>query len=627
MHQTRRTDQNLLSEIRKRAAQIEGCDSNKLLDYTQDLRIQVQSGGLPILSTHAVTEAFALATEALRRTSGKIYYDVQLLGGLVLSTGAIAEMQTGEGKTVTCGLPAILYGLTGKGVHVATTNAYLAERDHEELTPVFDALGLSSGILNSDQDVHEKKNVYLKDVTYGTGYEFGFDFLRDQMALRNKPHLPLGTRFLSRLRGMKSQELTLMQRPLAYAIIDEADSVLIDEATTPLILSGNSNKTIPDPDVYHHAMQVADDLTDPNDFETDWTKKSLELTDEGWKRAHADLPANIQQRLKRPWSEYVDQALRARVLFSRDTDYVVQEDQVIIIDQNTGRLHDERKWRNGLHQAVEMREGVTLTEEREIEARITRQRYFAFYQQVSGMTGTAGGNEAELLEFYDLPVVKIQRNKPSRRETVQARYFGNEQNKFEAIALDIVKRSSQNQPVLVGTKTITQSLQIAELLNRIDQPHVVLNGVQDNDESSIISKAGRTGAVTIATNMAGRGTDIKLDDAARAAGGLHVIVAEHHESPRVDRQLIGRSARQSDPGSCQFFVAAEDEIIRRYDPAFSKAIKKSADPTTGECRHNFDTRIRDLQERIEKMGFASRKKMVIHDRWMETVQKSVARLA
>ena len=627
MHHARPEDRVLLGQIRSRAEQIQNCGKQELLTLADDLRTKIRSNEQPVLSEPTVTESFALTLEALRRTSGKVYYDVQLLGGLVLATGAIAEMQTGEGKTVTCGLAAVLYGLTGKGVHVATTNAYLAERDHEELTPVFETLGLTSGLIHGELDPNEKKQTYLQDVTYGTGYEFGFDFLRDQMALRNRPHLPLGTRFLSRLRGNELSETTLMQRPLSYAIIDEADSVLIDEATTPLILSGTNGATLPDPKVYSLAMQVADSLSDPKDYKVDWTKKSVELTEAGWEDIHEQLPINIQQKLKRPWSQCIDQALRAKLMFRRDVDYVVLNDKVVIVDQNTGRLHEERKWRNGLHQAVEMRESVTLTEEREIEARITRQRYFAFYEKVSGMTGTANGNEAELLEFYNLPIVKIERNKPSERTTIPARYFSDEEAKYAAICKELLRLGDNGQPVLVGTRTITQSQLIAKILSRLGREHIILNGVQDENESNIIAKAGRTGAITIATNMAGRGTDIKLDDDARKAGGLHVIVAEHHESPRVDRQLIGRSARQSDPGSCQFFVSAEDEIIQRYDQDLAQSMIKSADPESGECHRNFDSELSELQIKIEKIGFEARKKMVVHDRWMESVQESVAKMA
>jgi preprotein translocase subunit SecA len=621
----RRRDQMLVQQIRFRAQQLAGESDEGLLRGANDLRQRLHLG-LDVLSSAAVVESFALTTEALRRVSGKVYYDVQLQGGLVLATGSIAEMQTGEGKTITCALPAVLYGLTGGGVHVATTNAYLAARDHEELIPVFERLGLSSGLIGNEQQPQEKRKAYECDITYGTGYEFGFDFLRDQLALRNRPQLQLGTRFLSRLRGKPTGDVRLMQRALAFAIIDEVDSVLIDEATTPLILSGTGGKTKPDRDVYQHAMTVADNLLEEGDYVIDPEKKTAKLTDEGWKTIHQNLPPQIQSRLQRPWSQYVEQSLRARLLIHREIDYVVQDDEVVIVDQNTGRLHAERKWRSGLHQSVEIREGVPLTEEREIEARITRQRYFRFYQRMCGMTGTALGNEAELLEFYNLPVIAIPRNKPSQRVEIGARYFGSCAAKHRAIVEDIARRQRNGQPVLVGTTTIARSQVISQLLEQQGISHVVLNGTQNEGEAAIVAKAGTAGTVTIATNMAGRGTDIRLDDRARVAGGLHVIVVEHHESPRVDRQLVGRSARQSDPGSCQFFVCSEDEFIVRYDAGLSRSMKRSASDN-GECRSKFDHEVTALQNRIEKLNYAARQKMVTYDRWTESVQKSVAKLA
>ena len=626
MRAPRAADYRLLAQIRERSEKLTNETPESLIVVADELRSRLTLGEGSPLDQVSVIESFALATEALRRATGKVYYDVQLLGGLILATGGIAEMQTGEGKTVTCALPAVLYGLTGRGVHVSTTNAYLAARDQEELQPILELLGMSSGLIESNQEPSAKRAAYLADVTYGTGYEFGFDFLRDQLALRNRPELPLGTRFLSRLRGFPFRDVDLMQRELHFAIVDEADSVLIDEATTPLILSGTGGKRAPQPEVYRHAMIVANGLDEGADFETDWIQKSIELTERGFEKIHQSLTAPIQSRIQRPWSQYISQAIRARIMMRCDVDYVVDNDQIVIVDQHTGRLHDERKWRNGLHQAVEIREGVTLTDEREIEARITRQRYFQFYELVAGMTGTAAGNEAELLEFYQLPVVKVPRNKPSRRVQLPTRYFGNQVAKFKQVASDAITRANDGQPVLIGTRTIVQSQRIADILTQMDQEFTILNGTQDDTENQIIGVAGEPGRITIATNMAGRGTDIRLADESKLAGGLHVIVAEHHDSPRVDRQLIGRAARQNDPGSCQFYVAADDEIIDRFEPRLSRRMTSTADES-GVCRSSFDREIRDLQATIEQTGFTSRRKMVAHDDWIETVQDAVARTA
>ncbi len=624
--QIRRGDYLILGEIRKRAAVLEKASQDEFRRISEELKQLIQIGSNSALGQYCVVESFALTSEALRRTTGKVYYDCQLLAGLVLATGAIAEMQTGEGKTITCGLPAVLYGMTGAGVHVATTNAYLAKRDYEELLPIFEMLGLTAALVVSEQDKREKQIAYAQDIIYGTGYEFGFDFLRDQLALRNKIELPLGTRFLSRLRGIPTQEIGLMQRELGFAIIDEADSVLIDEATTPLILSGSSGSIEPVRQVYHYAMSQADQLIEDDGFEIDAINKSIRLTERGWRQVHEQLTPQIQLNLQRPWNQYIEQALYASHLLKRDVDYVARDDQVVLVDQNTGRIHEERKWRSGLHQAIEIRENVTLTEEREIEARITRQRYFGFYDRIAGMTGTAAGNEGELVEFYRLPVVEIARNKPSQRRTTAARYFSGREFKHVAIAKDVLARSQLGQPVLVGTRTITQSRELSSLLEKWSLPHLVLNGTQDHDEAEIISRAGAPGAVTIATNMAGRGTDIRIDGHSRDAGGLHVVVVEHHDSPRVDRQLIGRCARQSDPGSCQFFVSADDEIIRRYDPKLANTIMRAAG-RDGECTATFDFEVASLQKRIERINFGSRKKMVVQDHWIESVQESVAKTA
>lgn len=624
-------DYRLLARIRAQTAQFAKRTDSQLLDEANRIRestsLLARNKRLAsILERKTVVDCFSLATEALRRHSGKVYYDVQLLGGLALSTGTIAEMQTGEGKTITCGLAAILYGLAGEGVHVATTNAYLAQRDFEEMQPVFERLGLTAGRIESQQPAHEKQAAYQCDITYGTGYEFGFDFLRDQLAMRNRPEYPLGTRFVANLRGQNLGGPAMMQRQLAMAIIDEADSVLIDEATTPLILSGTGNPVIPDPEVYRFARTVANELAESDHYRLNPTSGAIELTDAGWDQAHHNLPDSIRSKVRRPWNQYIEQALRAELTLKRNIDYVVQDRKILFVDQNTGRVHEERKWRGGLHQAIETKENIPLTDEQEIEARISRQRYFQFYDRISGMTGTAQGNEAEMEEFYRLPIVGIPRNKPSRSIQLRSRFFASSDAKFEAIAADVRQRQQSGQPILVGTSSISQSQLLSELLTVFGVRHTVLNGTQNEEEADIISRAGISGNVTIATNMAGRGTDIRLDEAAFQAGGLHVVAAEHQESPRTDRQLTGRSARQNDPGSCQFFVSADDDIISRHDRALARQITRTA-RKSGESKSNYEPHVRKLQRRIEKLRFDARRKMVMYDNWLESVQESVAKLA
>ncbi|MCL4112624.1 UNVERIFIED_CONTAM: hypothetical protein GTU68_044010 [Idotea baltica] len=541
-------------------------------------------------------------TEAVVRTQKKTYYDVQLLAGLVLASGAIAEMQTGEGKTLVTALPAFLHGLTGNGVHVATTNDYLAARDFEELKPAFTLLGLTVGLLEEQGDPVNKLAGYGCDVTWGTGYEYGFDFLKDQLALRRQPKIQDGH---------------------AFAIIDEIDSVLIDEATTPLVLSGSVSDDELSRPVYEFARKVSDTLVADTHFLLDEPKRSTQLTADGWAHIHTDLPANLTALFRRPWSQYVEHALRARYVLKRDVDFVVVDDEVQIVDVNTGRIHSERTWRAGLHQAVETRTGVPITTEKESMARISRQRYFQFYSTMCGMTGTATGNEREMREFYSLPIVTIPLNRPSNRKYLGERFFDSNDSKFRAIADDVQLRSPTGQPILVGTRTIEQSYLLADVLTQRGIKHSVLNGTQDEDEAMIVSKAGLDGTVTIATNMAGRGTDIKLNQSATDAGGLHVIVAEHHDSPRVDRQLVGRSARQGDPGSCQFFSAAEDTLIRVNSEQLADAILRNAGES-GECSKDFSSDIARIQAEVEEQGYSQRRRMVDHDHWLEQVLETVA---
>ncbi|MDB4614392.1 preprotein translocase subunit SecA [bacterium] len=618
----RRSDYRLVDRIRKSHALLKSMSVKELNAKTDQLREQIASG-VPILSYAIVVPAFALMTEAIRRTQNKVFYDVQLLAGLVLGSGAIAEMQTGEGKTLVTALPAFLHSLTGHGVHVGTTNSYLAARDFAELKPAFTLLGVTVGLLEEQGDFKNKDFGYKCDITWGTGYEYGFDFLKDQLALRRQPQLPLGMRHRLRLRGAVPNAAKTMQQGHSFSVIDEADSVLIDEATTPLVLSGSNGEMNASKEVYDFAHNVSDQVSADSDFVLDHVKRTVKLTADGWARIHSDLPANVTQQLRRPWSQYVEHALRAKYILKRDVDYVVVDDEVRIVDPNTGRIHSERTWRSGMHQAVETRAGAELTTEKESMARISRQRYYQFYEASCGMTGTATGTEREMREFYQLPVVTIPLNKPSQRRYLGERFFASDNDKFHAIASDVDSRFRSGQPILIGTRTIEQSHMLSQVLKRKSIKHTVLNGVQDEDEAVIVSRAGKDGAVTIATNMAGRGTDIKLSTVAREAGGLHVIVAEHHDSHRVDRQLIGRSARQGDPGSCQFFSSANDTLLRGDDQTLAERFR-SASNSDGESSTDFSQNIVQLQNEAEERAYEHRRQMVDHDYWMETVLKTVA---
>ena len=614
----------LVNRVRKLSEQARNLGHQELIDAYDNLRERVTEGE-PLLSAQIVCECFALATEALRRATGMVYYDVQLVGGFVLAAGTIAEIQTGEGKTITTGLPAMLHALTGKGVHVGTTNEYLSERDHEELHGVFAELGLTSGLLQSDASLPEKMAAYACDITYGPGYEFGFDFLKDQLAIRSRYREPLGTRFVRTMNGIVVDDKPLAQRGHAFAIIDEADSVLIDEATTPLIMSGGNLGIRTAPDLFHYAKQVATDLSEDS-FNIDHTKRKVSLTDQGWETAHLAFEDRPAGRLARQWSQLIEHALRAEHILQCDVDYVVRDGQVMIVDQNTGRIHDERTWSAGLHQAVEAKEGVALTAENETQARITRQRYCAFYTGMCGLTGTASGSESEMREFYQLPVVRVPTNRPCIRRQLPTRSFATTEAKFAAIAQDAGDRRQSARPVLIGTRTIQESKRLAELLSTAGLPHVVLNGLQNEDEAEIISRAGEAGTITVATNMAGRGTDIRMDKSVKAAGGLHVIATEFHHTQRVDRQLAGRAARQGDPGSCQFFASAEDEMIAHRAPSVAKRMTRSASQD-GECTQDYEPAIQKIQSELERESRVNRRSMVDHDNWLESVQSSLARRA
>lgn len=563
------------------------------------------------------TEAFALACEAVRRSTGKTFYDVQLQAGEVLARGDLAEMATGEGKTLVTALPVIHSVLAGKDVHVATTNSYLAERDCQEVQPALELLGMTVGLLPEDNDDNLKKQAYACDVTYGTGYEFGFDYLRDQLLLRNQRQDQLGDAWLRELSGHQVADAELVQPVRQVAIVDEIDSVLIDEANTPLVISFFKGREV-DSTPFLLAGQVADLLKKDVDYTVDVPKSRIAILQCGMDKmqARANQPTGMQ--LNRPWRIYVEQALRARHVLQRDIEYVVQDDAVALVDQHTGRIFPERKWRDGLHQAVEAKEGVALTGETNSFARISRQRLFTLYEMGTGMTGTATDAVSEFSEFYQLDVVPIPLNHPCRRKGFPCRFFANNDAKYAAILDDVVQRHQTGQPILLGVRTVQQSWILSDLLHQAGISHQTLNGVQDKEEADVIAIAGKTGAVTVATNMAGRGTDIKLCDKSRAAGGLHVVVAEPNRSHRVDRQLIGRSARQNDPGSYQLFVSSEDEVLNIVNDVTKKKIARRSD-RAGECHLPLTPVLLAAQKQAEALDFKQRKHLMQQECWVDGV--------
>lgn len=591
-----------------------GAQEKKLTTWNDDeIRERFQGlrpPGGEVPTGPALEEAFALIREACRRAVGKRPYEVQVLAGLAMAEGRIAEMATGEGKTLTAALPACLLALAGKGVHVVTVNAYLAERDCRLMEPIFNFLGLRVGLVR-DQDARDRKReAYAADVSYGTGYEFGFDFLRDQLAKMQVAPTALGDRWKQRLSGGRLLDGEPVQRPLAAAVVDEIDSVLIDEAVTPLLVSrplppGES----PLAPVYRQADTIAGTLVPGDDFEFDEKAGSIELTSAGMETIYRSKPAGFE--LQRAWHEYLEQALRARLSFERDVQYIVRKNAIELVDENTGRSFPDRKWRGGLHQAVEAKEGVPITPETESDVSICRQRFYHLYPFLCGMSGTVTEEAEEFRRVYDLEIVPIPRHRPLARVDLNDRIFGRDEPRLRAVVESIAERHRTGQPILIGTRTVRKSEQLSKLLAEEGLAHRVLNAKQDAEEAEIIAGAGGFGCITIATNMAGRGADIPLAAGVEALGGLHVIGVERHEGRRIDRQLIGRSGRQGDPGSSQFFLSCEDDIVK--DAEHSRPGRDDE----GELPASRVARVRESQRHCEYENLQRRERVMRADRWME----------
>ena len=606
MAESVRSSHALVNEIRHQARELEASPDSELRQRADDLR-DVSFANANTHHSANLATAFVLVVEAARRALGIDLYDVQLLGGFALVKGHVAEMQTGEGKTFTTLLPAFACSLSGRGVHVATSNAYLATRDCRELAPVFELLGVSVGLITREMTPQAKRAAYESEITFGPGYEFGFDYLRDQVTLRTLADRPLGDAFLSRLRFDSASRRPTLQRRLAASIVDEIDNVLIDDACSPLLLSAEADRTADDVAAHVAARDLADQLQPSVDYQLDHQAGATSLTEAGltqlWS-SHDQLPQ--QQLLKRPWPIYVEQALRAKELVRRDVHYVVRDGKIVIVDETTGRLFAERAWSDGLHQAVEARERVAITSEKISLARISRQRFARRYEKLCGMTGTATGSEREFREFFQLDVTSIATHRPCRRETLAPRYFIQAAAKWDAIAKSVADLHANGRPVLVGTKSIQHSEYFADLLSVLQIPFRLLNGRQDADEAAIIAEAGRAGAVTIATNMAGRGTDIQPDEEALGLGGLHVIVSEHHDSSRIDRQLMGRAARQGDPGSVQVFVSGDDDLISRHGAWFRREIQRLPH-RSGEISIDLSAPVHRIQSQAERAQYMQRR--------------------
>ncbi len=538
-----------------------------------------------------LNDIFAITREVGKRTTGMRIFDVQLLGGIVLNQGDIAEMKTGEGKTLVATLPVVLNAMSGDGVHVVTVNDYLAKRDANDMSAIYNFLGLSVGVITASSE-EDRKEQYDCDITYGTNNEYGFDFLRDNM------------RYSSSER---------MQRNHNFAIIDEVDSILIDEARTPLIISGPTDRSL---DGYKRADGVALKLKRDKDFEVDEKNRTVSLSEKGNERAEELFEVdNLYSMENAILSHHLDQALKARYLFEIDVDYVVKDGEIIIVDEFTGRLSEGRRFSEGLHQAIEAKEGVVIKEESQTLAEITFQNYFRQYKKLSGMTGTAQTEATEFSEIYSLEVISIPTNLPMIRDDKNDLIYKTEKEKFEAVILDIKKRRKKGQPVLVGTASIEKSELLHELLVAAKVPHTVLNAKNHEKEAQIVKDAGAKGAVTIATNMAGRGVDIKLSDEMKALGGLYIISTERHESRRIDNQLRGRSGRQGDPGESRFYLSLEDSLLRIFGSDKIRSIMERLGIEEGEhIESRMVTRaVENAQKKVEQMHYESRKHLLEYD--------------
>ena len=550
-------------------------------------------------------EAFAVAREGAKRVLGLYPFHVQILGGIALHYGNIAEMMTGEGKTLTATMPVYLNALEGKGVHVVTVNEYLSSRDEEEMGQLYKWLGLTVGLNLNSMSPDEKRAAYNCDVTYSTNSELGFDYLRDNMVV------------------YKEQ---MVQRPLNYAIIDEVDSILIDEARTPLIISGEAEQANSD---YIRADRFvktltedksdddADDDEDHGDYKIDWPTKTISLTRTGIEKAcqHFGLK-NLYDVENQKFVHHIDQALRANYIMLKDIDYVVQDGEVLIVDSFTGRVMEGRRYSDGLHQAIEAKEGVKIQEESRTQATITYQNFFRMYKKLSGMTGTAKTEEEEFREIYNMQVITIPTNRPIARKDMPDILYPTLDSKFHAVVEEIKKRHANGQPVLVGTVAIESSERLSHLLDEAGIPHAVLNAKNHAKEAQIIMNAGQRGAVTIATNMAGRGTDIKLGPGVKELGGLAVIGTERHESRRIDNQLRGRSGRQGDPGYTRFYLSLEDDLMKRFGgdrvKDFLDRLSDNDDDKVIESRL-ITRQVESAQKRVEGNNYDTRKQTLQYD--------------
>ncbi len=578
-----------VAEINALENQMAALSDDELKAKTDEFKARYQNGAS---LNDLLPEAYAVIREASKRVLGMRHFDVQMMGGIVLHQGRIAEMKTGEGKTLVATLPVYLNALTGKGVHVITVNDYLARRDSEQMGQVYNFLGLSVGLIVHGLSYEERKAAYSADITYGTNNEFGFDYLRDNMVMRPEH---------------------MVQRELNFALVDEVDSILIDEARTPLIISGSAEKP---KELYVTVSKMIPRLRPEEDYTVDEKQKNVVLTEDGVSKVEKLLGIdNLADEQNLELSHHINQALRAHVIMKKDKDYVVKDGQVIIVDEFTGRLMFGRRYSDGLHQAIEAKEGVAIEKESQTLATITFQNYFRMYGKLAGMTGTAKTEEDEFRGIYGMDVVEIPTNKPVVREDKPDIVYRTQMGKYKAVAEKVAELNIKGQPVLVGTVSIEISELLSDILRRSGIAHQVLNAKYHEKEAEIIAQAGQRGMVTIATNMAGRGTDIVLGEGVKELGGLYIIGTERHEARRIDNQLRGRSGRQGDPGTTQFYISLEDDLMRRFGADNIQGImdKIGMDDDMPIENGMISRSIEGAQKKVEARNFEIRKNVLEYD--------------
>ena len=601
----------------------ERCTDDELKEKAHDLRLRARQGDS---LNSLLVETFALVREAAKRAIGQRQFDVQIVGGIAIHNRCIAELETGEGKTLVATMPATLNALSGKGVHVVTVNDYLARRDAEWMGPIYQMLGLTVGCIQTGQSDSARRAAYACDITYGTAKELGFDFLRDELKrlrLGGDAHRKTFEQVYLGRGGHVEAEMPV-QRTHNYAIVDEADSILIDEARTPLIIGANNQPTQEEAAAYYGADQLAATLVRVKDYKYDPLERKAELTAAGRRKVQAVAAHSAFVTLTVDGLyEYVERALRGQIAYLRDRDYVVVDGEVIIVDEFTGRMMPGRQWQDGLHQAIQAKEKLEITLETITAARVTVQDFFKRYKKLAGMTGTASSDARELRRIYKVGVFRVPTNRPCRRVWLPDRVFSTEDEKFRAVADQIIEWNRKGVPVLVGTRSIEKSERLSTLLAAAGIEHQILNAKNHEIEAQIVAQAGQAARVTVATNMAGRGTDIKLGEGVAALGGLHVIGTERHEARRIDRQLAGRCARQGDPGLARFFVSMDDEIIEAFGekPAarLRKRYKGRGELTSLRMRRLFVA----AQRRKERQHFKDRKLLMHYEKQRAEMRKNM----